>query len=427
MSHRFVTALPVLFTVFFCSEWASAATLIVGKPNTGCTGAQYSTIIDAVNAASSGDTIQICPALYPEQLTLTKPLTLIGTEVNGVQRVLLQPASMSPSAGLDGAVGSLPFEAVITVMNTQGVSIQNLAIDASKNGITGCNTLVAGVHFYNSSGALRNSAIYGAQTPGCTGDNALVFGNGFGVQIDADQTGRFDVAVDQNSIHDFTRDGIQVVSPGVTARINGNAISGAGPGGGVFQFGVFVLNGAVGQVTNNIIHEGSCGALSQSDCLNARSEGVTLRAAGDGTVIDRNTITTAQSGIFLNGATNVQVINNVISDIDLLDGIDIQGSASGSFTGGQIVDNTILNLGPVENESCGIFELTASGVSGNTIAHNTVNDGYCGVAAVAADHVSGGVYYNTLYAEINADLPTPPPPVEPSLVSNGTAKAVRPH
>ena len=52
-----------------------AATLTVGQPNTGCTNAQYSSIGDAVKAASAGDLIEICPALYQEQLTITKPLT----------------------------------------------------------------------------------------------------------------------------------------------------------------------------------------------------------------------------------------------------------------------------------------------------------------------------------------------------------------
>ena len=37
-----------------------------------------------------------------------------------------------------------------------------------------------------------------------------------------------------------------------------------------------------------------------------------------------------------------------------------------------------------------------------------------GVAHVTADHVEDGNYHNTLYTELNTDLPTfPPPPVEP--------------
>src|SRR5579863_4936545 len=252
--------------------------LIVGKPNTGCPGAQYTTITAAVNAASSGDVIEICPALYAEQVTVTKPLTLRGIGVNGIKRVLVQPSSMVPVVGADGAVGGLPLEAVITVMNTHHVAVENLALDAGNNNVTGCSTLVAGIHYYNSSGEIKDNAIFGAEVTGCTGTAGFFPGNGFGVQVDADQPGDFDVCVNHNSIHNFTRDGIQVIGAGVTARIEGNVIAGTGPASGVFQFGVFVLNGAVGLVNRNIIHEGLCGALSPSDCLAVRSEGVTLRA-----------------------------------------------------------------------------------------------------------------------------------------------------
>lgn len=199
---------------------------------------------------------------------------------------------------------------------------------------------------------------------------------------------------------------------GVTARIRDNAISGQGPGGGIFQFGVFILNGAVGLVRENVIHEGPCGALSPSACLAVRTEGIVLRAVGDGTVVDHNIITSAQSGIFVNGGSHAQIVNNLISDIDLLDGIDIQGTASGSFTDSLIANNTILNAGPVANQGCGIFESSGTGVSGNTISNNTVKDGYCGVACVSADQVTGGSYHNTLYTVLNADqsLPSPAEP-----------------
>ncbi len=103
-------------------------------PNTSCPNAQYKSITAAVNAAAPGDVIAICPAVYPEKLIITMPLTLRGvsTDVKGndVKRVLLQPTLRK--------VRGLPVEAVITVMNTGGVTIENLAIDASKNSANGC-------------------------------------------------------------------------------------------------------------------------------------------------------------------------------------------------------------------------------------------------------------------------------------------------
>src|SRR5580704_16585295 len=121
--------LAILFLGTFCATTSVARAdervRIVGQPNTPCPNAQYTTINDAVNAADPGDVIEICPALYPEQLIVTKPLVLrgIATHVdltqflpccNLVDRVLLQPVLTD----LQG----LPFESVITVMNTENVT-----------------------------------------------------------------------------------------------------------------------------------------------------------------------------------------------------------------------------------------------------------------------------------------------------------------
>jgi hypothetical protein len=398
-------------------------TRVVGKPGTSCPNAQYTTITAAVNAAAPGDEIDICPALYREQLLITKPLTLRGLAVEdsklspsvSVKRALLQPSSMQD---LDG----LAVEAVITVMNTSDVDVENLAIDASKNAVTTCTPGLAAVHFFNASGRVHDSAIFGAKlanSQGCTTN--LPFGNGWGVLVDSTLPGPFNVCVSNNSIHDFTANGVLVQNAGITANIDGNNVVGVGPSGGVFQFAVFIANGAVGHIRNNVLSEGNCGGLSVADCIGKRSEGVTLRAVGDGTVVDHNVIDRAQSGIFVNGANNARITNNLIENIDALSGMDIQGSASGFFTNGLIDGNVIVHIYPIDinatndEEGCGIDEYSGTGVSGNTISHNTVNDAFCGVAAVTADQVREGHYFNTLYTQLNSDdYPSGfPPATEP--------------
>jgi len=394
-----------------------ATTLRVGKPNTSCPNAQYTTITAAINAASPGDVIQICPALYPEQLIITKSLTLRGvlTAVNlthylpccnEVKRVLVQPSLQD----LQG----LPFEAVITVMNTEGVTIDNLAIDASQNTVATCDIALSAVHFYNASGRLANSAISGAQLPNPQSCSTFP-GNGFGVEVDSSQAGPFNVVISNNSIHDFQRDGIEVSNAGVSVQVSGNNISGLGPSSGINQFGVFLLNGAVGQIKGNIITEGLCGTLSATDCVNLRSEGVVLRAAGDHTVVDGNVINHVQSGIFLNAVNRARITNNLIGNVDAFDGIDMQGTSN------TLVDsNIIFHAGPLTNLSEGVFEASGAGSAGgvegyNEISNNTVNDAYCGVAFVATSHVQSGKYFNVLYPELLSNGQPGPPPTEPPL------------
>jgi len=162
----------------------AAETLVVGKPGTPCPDAQYTTINAAVKAAARGDEIAIGPALYDEQITLTKPLWLHGRKVDGIGRILIQPSSFT--------VNGLGFEAVITVLNPEVVTIDNLAVDASKNAVAACTPGLAAIHFHNASGEIKNSAIFGAQLTnplGCA--TGLPFGNGFGVQIDADKPGSY--------------------------------------------------------------------------------------------------------------------------------------------------------------------------------------------------------------------------------------------
>jgi nitrous oxidase accessory protein NosD len=406
--HYFWLTLSIGLAFLFPGTLCSAATLRVGHPNTSCSNAQYTTITAAVNAATPGDVIEICPALYPEQLIITKPLILRGvlTRVNGndVKRVLLQPSLQD----LQG----LPVEAVITVMDTEDVTIDNLAIDASQNTVASCDIGLSAVHFYNASGQLKNSAVFGAQLPNPQNCSTF-FGNGFGVVVDSSEAGPFDVEIEHNSIHDFQRDGIEVSNAGVNVEIEGNNISGLGPSTGINQFGIFLLNGAAGQVKDNVITEGACGTLSPTDCFNLRSEGVVLRLVGDGTVVDHNVINRAQSGIFLNAVNHARITNNLIGNIDALDGIDMQGTSN------SLVDrNIIFHLTPIENFSEGVFENagpgSAGGVEGNNeISNNTVNDAYCGVASVATSHVENGRYFNVLYPELLSNGQPGPPPTEP--------------
>ena len=394
-----------LFLLASVGTTSRAKTLTVGQANTTCPNPTFRTITDALTAAAPGDVVAICPALYTEQLVVTKPVTLRGISISSpddtINRVLLQPASLTNVAGL-------PMQAVITVLNTRGVTIENLALDASKNTVSACTPSLSAVHYWNSSGTVYGNAITGAQLQNpsnCTD----IFGNGYGVLIDTDgsRPGPFRVTVENNSIHDFMRNGVLATGSGVVANVSNNTIASIGPSSGPFQFGIFVRTGAFGSIVGNDISEGLCGSLAVSDCFNLRSEGVVLRAAADGSVVDRNVIMKAQIGIFLNGGRNYRITRNRISNIDVESGIHMQGHSpgdTGTLTGVLVESNRIFHLTPIANKVCGIYEEPDSGVMGNFIVNNTINDAYCGVEHVTADLVLEGQYFNTLYNTLNVDL-----------------------
>lgn len=400
-------ALAALFLGASATTWGK--TLVVGAPNTPCPNAGFTTISSAIAAARAGDVIDICPALYAEQLTITMPLTLNGLQENGVARVLVQPATLT--------VNSEGFIAVISVLNTSNVTISNLAIDASNNTVTACTPELAGIHFYNASGTVENAAISGTGLSTQTDCTALFPGNGFGVEADqaTGATGPFHVTVENSSLHDFGRDAVIVNGAAEVANVNNNFITGIGPSTGVNQFGVFLANGAGGQVVGNFITQGNCGSISNANCVTLRSEGVVLRAVGNGVLVANNVINNVQAGVFVNGATYPQVIGNTVTSVDALNGIHMQGSVSGLYTA-----NRLTHVGPISTASqdngwgCGINDISGTGSSGNNIIGNSVNDAYCGIAFVATDHVDLNLFLNVLATSLNNDVLTAfPPPTEP--------------
>jgi hypothetical protein len=75
-----LAAALVLCAVILASNAAQAATLTVGNATSlPCTGT-YSMISAAVSAASPGDTIQVCPGTFNEQVSINKTLTLRGAK-----------------------------------------------------------------------------------------------------------------------------------------------------------------------------------------------------------------------------------------------------------------------------------------------------------------------------------------------------------
>lgn len=362
--------MPNSTTILMLSLFAPLAfstTLVVGPKGVPCQNPGYNTIQSAVTAANPGDTIYICPALYSEQVLVTKPLTLVGIAQQNVNRVLVQPAALT-------TVSSFGFVAVITVANTTGVTISNIAVDASNNNVSACTPGLSGIHFYNASGVLDGVAVSGARLSVPTSCTTLFPGNGAGVQADGNTgTSPSNITVQNSSIHDFGRNGVLVIGPGEQVNIVGNAIAGVGPSYGVNQFGVFLANGATGKVTGNNITQGHCGSMGINDCFNMRSEGVVLRSSGNGVLVENNVINNVQAGVFVNVATGAIITGNLISNVDALSAIHLQGAVSN-----QVIANRISHVGPFSfdtannEEGCGVNDISGSNSSQNFIQGNWI-------------------------------------------------------
>src|SRR5215471_5206944 len=196
---------------------AAGATLVVGqKPS--CEGVQFSKIQDAVNAASPGDTVQVCPGVYAEQVTVSKPLQLIGN--NGA---ILQPSGAA--ANTTGLASGQSIAAILLIEKTTGVTVRNLTVDGSEADINACSPDLIGVFFRNASGQLSRIAVRNAKLS--SKFNACQSGSAILVQSSGGQTSVVDI--DYSSIHDYQKNGITANETGTQVTMEGNVVTGLGP------------------------------------------------------------------------------------------------------------------------------------------------------------------------------------------------------
>lgn len=295
---------------------------VVGTCNPGT---PFSTIQAAVNAASAGSTVLVCPGQYAEQVTINKALTLNGLAL-GRNAVIVPPAGgfISNTSDVFG-----PAVAHVLVQNA-AVTINNIGVDGGGSGNPGC--LAAGtwygIIYRSASGTIKNSAVRNG--PLCAGTTA----------ISADTTTNLRIL--NNSIHDCLY--CISVTKGVSTTISMNTIIGSflpgfdgiavqnspGPttisGNTVIQMqdaGIKVVSSPSVSITNNMIP------------ANPFSAGIWLIGATNN-VLKGNRISNAAQGVIIddNGVPgNTTATGNVISDSNC-------GMKVGNVLSGTISPNT---------------------------------------------------------------------------------------
>jgi pectin methylesterase-like acyl-CoA thioesterase len=132
-TFAFVAAILLTAQFALISRDTRAANMVtvVGTKSATCPNPDFSTIQAAVDAASPGTTIRICAGTYPEQVSITKALTLRGD--NGA---VIEPSGVT--ANTTGTTSGTPAAAIILVKDTTDVNISDLIVDGANNGITEC-------------------------------------------------------------------------------------------------------------------------------------------------------------------------------------------------------------------------------------------------------------------------------------------------
>jgi MBG domain/Right handed beta helix region len=311
----------------------SANPTTINGENSGNTAIQ-----DAINAASSGATISIAAGNYPEQLTINKPLTLIGA---GATTVVASPLLTATTVSYTSGTKLYP---IILVKGTTGVTIENLKIDGSVVGPTVDEPLF-GIIFQNASGTISNTTVNNIAL------SQSLFGMQYGIAIfvQSDNIGGVsNVNIQNNVITAYDKAGIVCNENGTICTVTDNTVTGVDPTSLIAQNGIQIGYGAAATIANNHVNGNSYQGSGTGNTENYftstwQSCGILLYDALPATTISNNTVSSNDLGVCAynetSSTTNIAINNNTISN-NYSDGI-VFDSVFGQSTGNSFQNNPV--------------------------------------------------------------------------------------
>jgi len=235
------------------------ASAVIGRATVIHVPADYTTIQAAVNAANSGDEIQIAPGVYTNQVVITnKNLTLSGSPGTVLRATPGMQQSLMPIVGTSAVVVPL-----VAIFESTNVVISGLTLEGERLADNQPGPFI-GIRFLAAGGRVEDCRITGFR-----GTNIASPNGGQGVAIANPQ--RFGVGQMNLDIlrSTFADNAISVVlrgdvpsppdpswDPGLlstTFAVDDNIIIGNGPNTNGTQSGIFIWAGAGGEVKRNTI------------------------------------------------------------------------------------------------------------------------------------------------------------------------------
>lgn len=331
------------------------------------TGEEYSTIQSAVNAASSGDTIDVYSGTYNEQVVLPENLSGVTLEAAKGATVYVEPPTggmTSTGAIIEDDGGNNDTIQGFNVMGpgtTTGALLYGILVDGGATGVNVLNNNISNIGDDNFSG-FNTTNPQSTGTPGDTGRGiALTDGS---------------ATISGNIISSYQKAGILVgLAPGVTgsptwmqnALVENNTITGVGPNSQVSQYGIeFVGLRATGTAQDNRV---SANEFSP----NGNASGILVYNAGQVSVIS-NIVYSNDTDIVIDGGQDSNgnplggsdyaiVASNQLFSATYYDGLDLVDGVSKVTVQWNYIYNNAVD---------GIYIDPASG--GNTIENNLIVD-----------------------------------------------------
>src|SRR3989344_4450935 len=346
----------IIFTIalaIFLVGFISAA--VINVP------ADQATIQAAVNAAVSGDTINVAAGTYDEQVVIDgKNLTLQGVG----DTTIIMPSSESilatfytyPLGVLSGWEG-LKLASPILVKNAQNVTVKTLKVDGiNVDALPVGADRLAGIVYGEAGGLISNVTVNNIKTPGYTIRTYV---------IDVSSvTNPLNIEVEDSRVNDFARTAIQAQGANILANIHDNVVVGPGSiGPANVPNGIVLIANAKGNVTNNTI------SANHYTGVTFLGSGVLLYQAGTGILVSGNEIFDVDDAVLIAGTNFSNIENNNLHDN--VKGVRIEQSTATDniITGNLIVDNTLFGI-DAGSSSGGSNSANNNHIVGNAIGLN---------------------------------------------------------
>ncbi|MFZ0359027.1 MAG: right-handed parallel beta-helix repeat-containing protein [Terriglobales bacterium] len=395
----------------------------------------FPSISAAVSAApaSGSTTVYVCPGTYPEQVRITKKITLKGVAFDGANAAVITPPPGGLVTNATSTFNGGNIQAMVLVQNATA-TVEDLTLDATGNGAV-CGGDPIGIFYQNANGTITRNSVLNVQVVGAFGCQG-----GLGIYLQSGPTtgspnpsnaADATVIISYNVVENYDKNGITADgtptgnTSNVNATISYNTVMGAGEVSDNAQNGI-QMYGANGSITNNVI-DGNWYApsvCSNQGCYVATGVLVLQSYAP---IINTNYISNSNVGIYVAsinpGDTNNATVNsNVIS-------ANHEYTAGGSGGDGILLcaNNSTATLNKINgSDESGIHvdwcgDLTPT----DTATGNTINSGCAGI--LVDPPATGTTTPNTYYNAGTQVLTTALDVCAPALGPMKGAATSRPH
>jgi hypothetical protein len=253
-----------------------------------------------------------------------------------------------------------------------------LIVDTANNGITECSPDLIGILYQNSTGSIKHNAVRNTKLSsslnGCQSGDAIV--------VQSLDGGTSKVKIDDNSVHDYQKNGITGNESGTEVTITKNVVTGLGPTIGAAQNGIQIGFGAKGEIQRNTVTDNVWSpCVSLANCA-FNATGVLIFQSDD-VHVEHNSVATNQVGIFAGGQNGKIESNNIANSLVLV-GIDLAG------------DNNVASRNDVTNSGQAAILIEGNN---NNVQSNDITEALIGIlklSGTVGNTHSGNSFFATL-------------------------------